>query len=336
MILTGPTFTLGICVSMVCVLRILSASWSTIIIAVGAFLLGYGSAPVHAAEPELAHFVVKAQAMILIDITCGALVVAAAALVVRILRQEWKECVANDDRGWFPIVDSMVYVLGLSGGIMAALISTINAAEPVPDCPGRDVFAAVDATTPYDQQDRDVIMVAFGKMAASMHIGDRLHIVTVAESADKSALLFDGCVPGAESAGLVDGLWQALFVPPGQAKADFFAEAGKAVEPVLFQRHETPATALAETVAYHAPADEIWLFTDLLDSFSVRVRALLAGEAAIAVPLPHMQGVVAHIAGVGRYHDDARRPLTDIEMEHLLAAWRAWFAGAGMVIEVAK
>lgn len=214
---------------------------------------------------------------------------------------------------------------------------SVHAAEPAPDCPGRHVLAAVDATTPYDEIDRAEIIAAFGRMAGSMHIGDRLHIVTVTESAEKSALLFDGCVPGTEELSWVDAAYNMLLVPPGQAKAEFFIEAGNAVEPVLYQRHETPATALAGTLTSYAPVDDLWLFTDLLESASVDVDALLSGDEEIDdILLPRMPGVTAHIAGIGRFHDTARTPLDPEQIERLLAAWRAWFAGAGVIMEVVR
>lgn len=214
---------------------------------------------------------------------------------------------------------------------------SVRAAESAPDCPGRHVLAAVDATTPYDEIDRVAIIAAFGQMASSMQPGDRLHIVTVTEAAGKSALLFDDCVPGTEEVGWIDAGWNFLFVPEGQLQAYFFAKAGKEVEPVLYQRHETPATALAGTLTSYAPVDDLWLFTDLLESASVDVDALLSGDEGIDdILLPRMPGVTAHIAGIGRFHDTARTPLDPEQIERLLAAWRAWFAGAGVVMEVVR
>jgi hypothetical protein len=242
------------------------------------------------------------------------------------------------DFGMFAFFLIVINALGAPVRLMLALAIAwgfgycVGNTTPVmaADCPGRTVLTLVDATTPYDDLDRAAIMPAIGQMSATLRPGDHLKVITVAESPAKSLTLVDGCVPQP------DGGWIArLFSNPHARMREFLNAAGQQIEPVLWQRHDKPATALVQTLTEAMPADEVWMLTDGLESSLISPRRLLDGSAVIDTEGPRMDGITIHMTGLGRYHDDARKPLSVEEQEHMVEVWRRWLSGLGarLVVE---
>ena len=156
-------------------------------------------------------------------------------------------------------------------------------------CPGRDVLALVDATTAYDDQDRNQIMPAMESMGRNLQPGDRLRVRTVRDDPATSRTLFEGCVPQ-------PGWIAKLISDPvtlAHERQSFFKEVREAIEGVLYHVHEADHTALAATLAASVPADEVWLFSDLLETKSTSLVQLLQGQLP-GPQLPSMSGVVVH------------------------------------------
>ena len=71
----------------------------------------------------------------------------------------------------------------------------------------------------------------------------------------------------------------------------------------------------------------VWLFSDLLKSVAAPTEILLShsegliqsGESTLA-----LAGIDVHVAGIGRFHDRHRRPLTSREYGFLIGCWTAF------------
>ncbi len=203
-------------------------------------------------------------------------------------------------------------------------------------CEGSTVLALIDTTTAYDDIDRGSIMQAIERMAGSLVPGQRLLVRTVRGEPDASRLLFDGCVPPDPAMSWsVTGIWTWLTSNPSVLRTDreaFFTNMRDALLPQLRSHGETSRSALVGTLEVLADnTDElvtIWLFSDLLESSIVNADDLLKGKSDILVRGPErlaeLDDVDVHVAGFGRFHDTARRPLTVQERASIIDSW-TWF-----------
>ena len=261
------------------------------------------------------------------------------------------------DEGWSimtePRKDFLPFLMMWAAMALIAVIllgwakDALSAEPGEPSCPGRRVVALIDATTAYDETDRAAIQPAFAAMMNRLAPGDQLVIATVAESAMASRILFDRCAPGGEAVmsgeqdwlELASGLVATIFSTPSDPAIEwraFLDDARTQVLPVLNARHDTPATALFATVARYAPWDELGLYSDLLESADHSPRSVLGLDLRVATELRGVQGSKVYIAGVGRFHDRTRRPLSSAERSMLLANWRGWFGDHGAILVEAR
>ena len=214
-------------------------------------------------------------------------------------------------------------------------------------CDEPAVLALIDTTTAYDDQDRGQIMPAIDRMVRSLEPGDRIVIRTVRDSPSSSRLLFDACAPASATFDwTLNGLWQWLWREPAAdriAIMRFRSSLRAAMLPPLQSRGDAPVTALADTLARFADeAGEIkavWLFTDLLESVAASPEVLLADSGSLvraAAAIPGLQGLDVHVAGIGRFHDRLRRPLSSREMGSLIDAWTALIQTSGGRLDVER
>ncbi|MEM7043101.1 MAG: hypothetical protein AAF543_09855 [Pseudomonadota bacterium] len=230
----------------------------------------------------------------------------------------------------------------------AAIALTIFAIGPAhaAECDGPSILGLIDTTTAYDDRDREQIMPAIDAMAISLAPESRLVIRTVRDAPSASRLLLDACAP--PSAGIdwsPSGIWRWLIGDPSAARsadAAFRTAIRDALLPELHQRGDARGTALVATLAEFGGdfdrLDAVWLFTDLLDSVESSAEALISqpdalletGDAALA-----LARVDVHVAGVGRFHDDDRRPLTSSEYGILIDSWTAFIRRAGGELHIA-
>ncbi len=211
-------------------------------------------------------------------------------------------------------------------------------------CNGKSVLALIDTTTPYDHQDRQQIMPAIDEMVRSLVPGSRLVIRTIRDAPSTSRLLLDECVPGPSTFEFsLPGIWAWLSASPGDART---AQEGfrKAVRdtllPQLNQQGDADGTALIDTIAHFSggsgPSD-IWLFSDLLESVAIPTSSLLASSDSLIKLARNdlaLSNFNVHVAGVGRFHDPNRRPLTPSEFGSLIDAWAAFIRQSGGEIHV--
>lgn len=205
------------------------------------------------------------------------------------------------------------------------------------DCPGASHLVLVDRTTAYDETDLAQIGPAVEAFERSVSEGDRVTIATVAESAEASEPLFDGCVPSQGN-----GVWDIVANPFSRASERqqpflaFVAAYREAIDSVVAidpAHEDLPRTALVAAISRHAGnADTVWLLSDLLESAEFPTHALLAGKAP-AVPLQLKPGATVHAAGYGRNHDRKRRELSEAEREALLGWWTVAVETAGARME---
>jgi len=220
-------------------------------------------------------------------------------------------------------------------GIAALNVMAADVAHAA-DCPGSLVLAFVDTTTAYDEQDRELIMPAIDNMVGSMVPGSRLIIRTVRDAPSSSRLLLDICTPVPPAfTGTMTDVWRWLTSTPMDtrtAEADFHAAIRDALLPELRQQGDAEGTALVDTLAYFAGAvgqlQAVWLFTDLLESVKTPTEALLSRSDSLR-PTPALAGVAVHVAGVGRFHDQSRRPLTSKEFGFLIDSWASFVRQSG-------
>ncbi len=214
------------------------------------------------------------------------------------------------------------------------------------DCGGPSVLALIDTTTAYDDQDREQIMPAIEDMVRSLAPGSRLVIRTVRDAPSSSRLLLDDCAPAAAVfTWNLDGIWTFLTSHPSasrKARAGFRTSVRDAIRLELRQHADAPATALVDTLA-HVTAGldrlrSIWLFSDLLESVVMPTETLLSRSDSLiqsGAPVPALADIAVHIAGIGRFHDRHRRPLTSREYGFLIGSWTAFVRNAGGELHVA-
>lgn len=232
---------------------------------------------------------------------------------------------------------------------ISAVVVAMLSGQPAhaADCDGPSVLALIDTTTVYDDEDREQIMPAIDEMVRSLAPGSQLVIRTLRDAPSSSRLLLDSCVPAAVIfAWSLDGIWTWLTSHPSasrKAQADFRTAIRDALLPQLRQHGDAPATALIGTIA-HVTAEidrlrSVWLFSDLLESVAVPTEILLSrsdGLIQSGGSAPALAGVDVHVAGIGRFHDRHRRPLTSRERGFLNGSWTAFVRNAGGELHVAN
>ena len=237
-------------------------------------------------------------------------------------------------------------VLAPLSSVLVAMAMLSGQPAHATGCEGPAVVALIDTTTAYDDQDREQIMPAIDDMVRSLAPGDRLVIRTVRDAPSASRLLLDDCVPSTVVfTWSLDGVWTWLTSNPSitrTARADFRTAVRDALLPELRQHGDAPATALVDTLAYVAVEIDrlrsVWLFSDLLESVAVPTDVLLSrsdGLIQSSGSAPALAGVDVHVAGIGRFHDQHRRPLTSREYGFLIGSWTAFVRNAGGELHVA-
>jgi hypothetical protein len=178
-------------------------------------------------------------------------------------------------------------------------------------------------------------------MAASLEADQRLLVRTVSDSAASSRPLFDACVPAEHRVEWsVSGIWTWLTASPAAfrtARQTFQSHIRDAVLPLLRGSVSSSQTGLIETILLVSKTTDrfasLWLFSDMLESAKVDAEALLAGQSTTlidALPqVPKLDGVIVHVAGIGRFHDQYRRGLTPKEEDALREAWQMFISHAG-------
>ena len=231
--------------------------------------------------------------------------------------------------------------------IVALMTTTTAITASADDCDGPAVLAFIDTTTAYDDRDRALIMPAIDDMVGSLAPDSRLIIRTVRDAPSSSRLLLDRCAPPASAfEWTLAGVWRWLISNPASAravKAEFRAGIRDALLPELRREGDAAGTALIDTLGHFAGEIErlsaIWLFTDLLESVAVSTKTLLSRSDSLTGAVrtdTALDGIDVHVAGVGRFHDEGRRPITSKEHETLIDNWSAFVRHSGGELHLAQ
>lgn len=242
---------------------------------------------------------------------------------------------------------AMARVIGTILGVAVIIMVIVLVIVIIANLPAQRAFGAtcdgvkrtliVDRSTNWDAIDKAAAELAIEAFQNQFRSGDRIIIATVAESADASEVLFEGCVPD-RSRTYVDLItyvredfsarwsmltwrkrdWEPVLVKEfAEFVEDYKAEIADAIET---SPGDLPKTALVASLNLHCPGAEVCVaLTDGLESESVDVEHVLEGSAELA--LANMDGVAVVFACVGRFHDVNRRPLTAEQVAGLVNVW---------------
>lgn len=263
------------------------------------------------------------------------------ALAERAYRRALRRYARAVQRSTLTLVAAPVFVI-------AALVTTTTAIPAnADDCDGPAVLAFIDTTTAYDDRDRALIMPAIDDMVGSLAPDSRLIIRTVRDAPSSSRLLLDRCAPPASAfEWTMAGVWRWLISNPAAArtaKAEFRADIRDALLPELRREGDAAGTALIDTLGHFTgeiePLSAIWLFTDLLESVAVPTTKLLSRSDSLTGFVRTdmaLDGIDVHVAGVGRFHDEGRRPLTSKEHGTLIGNWSGFVRHSGGELHLAQ
>jgi hypothetical protein len=184
-------------------------------------------------------------------------------------------------------------------------------------------------------------------MVGSLAPGGRLIIRTVRDAPSSSRRLLDRCAPPASDfEWTMAGVWRWLTSNPAAARTDrmtFHADIRDALLPELRREGDAAGTALIDTLDHFAGENErlnaIWLFTDLLESVALSTTTLLSISDSLTGAVrteSALEGIGVHVAGVGRFHDKTRRPLTSREQGILIDSWAGFVRRSGGELRLAQ
>lgn len=187
------------------------------------------------------------------------------------------------------------------------------------------VALLIDRTTPYDQQDMDILVAGLDTFVGELKTGDRLVVHTITDNPAASARMFEECVPGCpEGGGLSD--WIMSSCKPTVAKAEnreFRRRLAQVLVGMLKDKQAYPQSEILRTLDSVARTyrgrglNRLIVFSDLLEHSDVlSYTALTEGQPARNLRTVAEQRLLAPLAdvrvdmfGFGRGHDPGRKAL---------------------------
>jgi hypothetical protein len=210
---------------------------------------------------------------------------------------------------------------------------------------GRDVLLFVDVTTPYDQQDKTVLVDGLQRIVSDLKGGDRIVIRTLADSAVQSERLIDKCIPYCPPL----GFWEDLFSDCTGGlilnhKRLLIAEIRDKARARLDNFRELEFSDLVGTIARVSAEElggrkpvEMFVFSDLIENsafmpgkeFLLKPNGELLEKIAANSLVPRLQGAKIHVFGVGRGGTVERSALPVERLNKILDFWNRLFSEAG-------
>jgi hypothetical protein len=210
---------------------------------------------------------------------------------------------------------------------------------------GRNVLLLVDITTPYDVQDKTILVDGLQKIVSGLNGGDRIVIRTIADSASASERLIDKCIPYCPEV----GFWEELFSnctgglilnhkriliaeirSKARAKLDNFRE---------LEHSDVIATISSASVEELSSnkQSEVYVFSDLIEnslfipgkSFLSLPNQELEQQVIAAKLVPRLKGASVRVFGVGRGGTAERTPLAISVLNKVMGFWEQLFKSAG-------
>jgi hypothetical protein len=210
---------------------------------------------------------------------------------------------------------------------------------------GRDVLLFVDVTTPYDAQDKTILVDGLQRIVADLKGGDRIVIRTIGDSVAHSERLVDRCIPYCPP----KGFWEDLFSDCTGGlilnhKRILIADIRKKARERLDQFTELPFSDIVTTVALVSREElsgkksaEIFLFSDLIENspfmpggeFLMLPNADLLKRVAENQLVPSLHGAKVQVFGVGRGGTAERTALPIERLNKIMEFWTRLFTEGG-------
>jgi hypothetical protein len=210
---------------------------------------------------------------------------------------------------------------------------------------GRDILLFLDVTTPYDAQDKTILVDGLQRIVGDLKGGDRIVIRTIGDSAAHSERLIDRCIPYCPP----KGFWEDLFSDCTGGlilnhKRILIAEIRKTARARLDNFRELPFSDIVTTIALVSREElgnkkraELYLFTDLIEN-----SPFMPGGEFLKLPnddllervnenqlLPNLAGAKVHVFGVGRGGTAERTALPIEWLNKITEFWNRLFAEGG-------
>ena len=210
---------------------------------------------------------------------------------------------------------------------------------------GRDILLFLDVTTPYDAQDKTILVDGLQRIVGELKGGDRIIIRTIGDSAAHSERLIDRCIPYCPP----KGFWEDLFSDCTGGlilnhKRILIAEIRSKTRARLDNFTELPFSDIITTVALVAREEladkkqaELFLFSDLIENspflpggeFLMLPNADLLKRVAENKLVPEFAGAPVHVFGVGRGGTAERTALPIERLNKIMEFWTRLFTEGG-------
>jgi hypothetical protein len=236
---------------------------------------------------------------------------------------------------------AVILITGLVGSANAQAIDWKRYCAPE----GRDVLLFVDVTTPYDAQDKTILVDGLQRIVADLKGGDRIVIRTIGESAAHSERLIDRCIPYCPP----KGFWEDLLSDCTGGlilnhKRILIADIRRTTRERLDKFTELPFSDIITTVALVSREElsgkkeaEVFLFSDLIEN-----SPFMPGGEFLMLPnedlskrvnenqlVPRLSGAKVHVFGVGRSGTAERAALPIERLNKIEAFWSELFKEGG-------
>jgi len=210
---------------------------------------------------------------------------------------------------------------------------------------GRNILLFLDVTTPYDAQDKTILVDGLQRIVSDLKGGDRIIIRTITDSAAHSERLIDKCMPYCPPKGFWEDLLSdctgglilnhkriliAEIRDKARARLDNFTE-------LEFSDIVTTISLVSREELSSKKATEVFLFSDLIENspfmpggeFLMLPNADLLKRVAENQLLPQLQGAKVHVFGVGRSGTADRAALPIERLNKILEFWNSLLKEGG-------
>ena len=210
---------------------------------------------------------------------------------------------------------------------------------------GRDILLFIDVTTPYDAQDKTILVDGLQRIVGDLQGGDRIVIRTIGDSASHSERLVDRCIPYCPP----KGFWEDLLSDCTGGlilnhKRILISEIRNKARERLDGFRELEFSDIVTTVALVSREElsakkqaEIFLFSDLIEN-----SPFMPGGEFLMLPneellkrvtenqlVPQLRGAKVQVFGVGRGGTAERAALPIERLNKIMAFWSKLFTDGG-------
>jgi hypothetical protein len=210
---------------------------------------------------------------------------------------------------------------------------------------GKDILLFLDVTTPYDAQDKTILVDGLQRIVADLKGGDRIIIRTIGDSATHSERLIDKCMPYCPP----KGFWEDLLSDCTGGlilnhKRLLIAEIRDKTRARLDNFTELEYSDIVTTLALVSREElagkkdaEVFLFTDLIENspfmpggeFLMLPNEALLKRISDNQLVPQLPGATIRVFGVGRAGTAERAALPVERLNKILAFWTSLFKEGG-------